>query len=361
VKVEEARGLFPVLQRFAYLNAGSLGPLSQATLDAMDARARYDHEQGRGGRPWFESMFTLRARVRELLAALIGAGPERLALTSSTTDGCNIVLSGLDLQPGDEVVTTDAEHPGLLLPLHASGARIVVAEVAARPTEQALETILGCITPKTRLLALSHVLWTTGQVMPLHELRRESGLPVLVDGAQSVGAIPVDVGELDFYTVSCQKWLCGPEPLGALYVRDPEALRVAIPSYFAQQKIERDGSFVPTDGAARFDSGWLPLPLLAGLQVALEQAPEWRFDRSAEVTSYCRETLARRYELIGDPPLGTLVSFVPQTDPGEAALRLYEKGVIVRDLPGTGWMRVSCGWWTNEDDVERLMRELSAV
>jgi len=361
VKVEDARKLFPVLRRFAYLNAGSLGPLSQATLAAIDERARFDQEHGRGGRPWFESMFTLRTRVRALLAELIGASPERMALTSSTTDGCNIVLSGLDLRPDDEVVTTDSEHPGLLLPLHASGAQVVVAEAAARPTAQALETILACITPKTRLLALSHVLWTTGQVMPVHELGRESRLPVLVDGAQSVGALPVDVAELDFYTVSCQKWLCGPEPLGALYVREPEALRVAIPSYFSQQKIERDGSFVPTDGAARFDSGWLPLPLLAGLQTALEQAPEWRFDRAAEMTAFCRNTLAAEYELIGDAPLGTLVSFVPRTDPSETALRLYDKGVIVRDLPGTGWMRASCGWWTNEDDVERLVGELSAA
>ena len=361
MRIEDAHSLFPVLQRFVYLNAGSLGPLSQATLDAIDARARFDNEHGRGGRPWYESMFTLRARVRELLAAVIGATPERLALTSSTTDSCNIVLSGLDLRPDDEVVTTDSEHPGLLLPLHVSGARVVVAEVAARPTEEALDTILASITPKTRLLALSHVLWTTGQVMPVHELRRESDLPVLVDGAQSVGAIPVDVGELDYYTVSSQKWLCGPEPLGALYVRDPEALRVAIPSYFAQQKIERDGSFVPTDGAARFDSGWLALPLLAGLEAALEQAPEWRFDRAAEITAHCRGTLAEHYEVIGDPPLGTLVTFVPRTDPAETALRLYENGVIVRDLPGTGWMRASCGWWTNEDDLERLVRELSAA
>jgi L-cysteine/cystine lyase len=362
VKVDDARSLFPVLQRFAYLNAGSLGPLSQVTLDAMDARARFDNDHGRGGRPWYESMFTLRTAIRELLAELIRATPERMALTSSTTDGCNIVLSGLDLQPGDEVITTDSEHPGLLLPLHASGAQVVVAEVAARPTAQALETILAHVTTKTRLLALSHVLWTTGQVMPVHELKRESGLPVVVDGAQSVGAIPVDVGELDFYTVSCQKWLCGPEPLGALYVRDPEALRVAIPSYFSQQKIERDGSFVPTDGAARFDSGWLPLPSLAGLQAALEQAPDWRFDRAAEMTAQCRRALAQEdYELIGDEPLGTLVSFVPGTNPAETAMRLYEQGVIVRDLPGTGWMRASCGWWTDEEDVQRLLRTLSAT
>jgi L-cysteine/cystine lyase len=361
MKVEDARGLFPVLERFAYLNTGSLGPLSRTTLDAMDARARFDYKAGRAGRPWYESMFTLRTAVREKLAALVGATPDRVALTSSTTDGCNIVLSALDLRSDDEVVTTDSEHPGLLLPLHASGARVIVAEVAARPTGQALETILASITPRTRLLALSHVLWTTGQVMPVLEVKRESGLPVLVDGAQSVGAIPVDAGDLDFYTVSCQKWLCAPEPLGALYVREPEALRVAIPSYFSQKSIERDGSFVPSDGAARFDSGWLPLPMLAGLEQALDEAPDWRFSRAAEIAALCRQALAERYEVIADPPFGTLVSWVPSSDPAETALRLYKNGVVVRDLPRTGWMRASCGWWNNEDDVERLVRELSAA
>jgi L-cysteine/cystine lyase len=355
VTPDEARLLFPVLDRFAYLNAGTLGPLARPTLQAMEERARFDQEQGRGGRAWFDTVLALRTRVRERLAAEIGATPERLALTSSTTDGCNIVVAGLDLGEGDEVVTTDAEHPGLLLPLHVSGARVRVAEVAARPTSEALDRIVACVGPRTRLLALSHVLWTTGQLMPVDELKRETGLPVLVDGAQSVGAIPVDVGELDFYTVSCQKWLCGPEPVGALYVRDPERLRIAFPTYFAQTSIGRDGTFVPKDGAARFDSGWLATQMLAGLEAALATAPDWRFERAAAITAHCRDALAAHYEVVGEPGQGTLVSFAPSGDPTEAAAKLYERGVVVRDLPGTGWVRASCGWWTNEDDVDRLV------
>jgi len=359
VTFDEARALFPVLERFAYLNAGTLGPLSRPTLAAMEERLRFDQEQGRGGHGWFMSVLELRARVREQIAALIGTSPAQVALTSSTTDGCNIVLSGLELGRDDEVVTTDSEHPGLLLPLHVAGARVRVAEVAARPTADALQTILSCITPRTKLLALSHVLWTTGQVMPVHELKRESGLPVLVDGAQSVGAIPVDVGDLDYYTVSCQKWLCGPEPLGALYVRDPEGLDVAIPSYFAQKSIEPDGTFVPAEGVARFDSGWLATPSLAGLQAALEGAPDWRHDRAAEIAELCRRALRERYDVVGDGT-ATLVSFVPAGEASAEAARLYEAGVVVRDLPGTGWLRASCGWWNNEEDVERLVNALSS-
>ena len=355
---DEARALFPVLERFAYLNTGTLGPLSRPTLAAMEDRLCFDQEQGRGGHGWFQTVLDLRTRVREQLAALIGAAAEHTALTSSTTNSCNIVVSGLELGPGDEVVTTDSEHPGLLLPLHVSGARVRVAEVAARPTADALPTILSCVTPRTRLLALSHVLWTTGQVMPVHELKRESGLPLLVDGAQSVGAIPVDVGELDYYTVSCQKWLCGPESLGALYVRDPDHLSLGIPSYFAQTSIEPDGTFVPKEDAARFDSGWLATASLAGLEAALAVAPEWRFERAAEMTALCREALRERFEIVADGEKSTLISFVAAGEAAAEASRLYDAGVIVRDLPGTGWLRASCGWWTSGADIDRLVTAL---
>jgi L-cysteine/cystine lyase len=356
VTFEQARALFPVLKRFAYLNAGTLGPLAQPTLDAVEERVRYDQDQGRGGRAWFESMLDLRARVRDAVAGLIGAQPESVALTSSTTDGCNIVVAGFGLTADDEVVTTNSEHPGLLLPLNVSGARVVVADVAGRPTSEAFERIASCVTPRTRLLALSHVLWTTGQVMPVQELKRETGLPVLVDGAQSVGAIPVDVGDVDFYTVSGQKWLCGPEPLGALYIRDPDSLRVAFPAYWAQTAIEPDGTFVPREGAPRFDSGWIATHMLAGWEAALATAPEWRFERAAQMTAHCRDALAAAgRELVGEAAEATLVSFVPPGDPAETAAELYARGVVVRDLPGTGWVRASCGWWTNEDDIERLV------
>jgi selenocysteine lyase/cysteine desulfurase len=359
VNYTDARAEFPVLERFAYLNAGTFGPLSRATMSAMAERDRLDHEHGRGGKLWFESIFALRERVREKIGRLVGAPPRNVTLTSSTTDGCNIVLAGFGLRRGDEIVTTDSEHPGLLLPLHASGAQVVVVEVTTRSAEEVLDALLTAVTPRTRLLALSHVLWTTGQVMPVHELKRETGLPILVDGAQGAGAIPVDVGELDYYTVSCQKWLCGPEPTGALYVRDPERLRVAIPTFFSVQSLERDGAFVPNEGAKRFDFGWLATPSLAGLEAALDDAPEWRFDRARELAAHARALLSGRYEVVHPEAEATLVSFVaPSDNPAVDARRLYDAGVIVRDLPGTGLLRVSCGWWNDGSDLERLLAAL---
>jgi L-cysteine/cystine lyase len=356
---EEARAQFPVFERWAYMNAGTMGPLSRATLAAMDERLHHDQEIGRGGGAWFASVIELREQVRGQLAALLGTTPDRVALTFSTTDGCNIVLSGLDLTAEDEVITTDAEHPGLLAPLGASAARIRIAEVTKRPTAEALELILAQVTPRTRLIAISHVLWTTGQVMPVHEVKAETGLPVLVDGAQSVGAIPVELGELDFYTVSSQKWPCGPEPTGALYVAAPEALRVALPTSWSHLTIEPDGTFEPRAGAKRFDFGWIAAPMLAGLSAALDGRPEWGFERAAEMAARCRAALAERFEVVTEPGQATLVSFRAPGDPLEDAGRAYEAGVVIRDLPGTGWLRASCGWWTSDEDVERLVAALS--
>ncbi|MEX2646797.1 MAG: aminotransferase class V-fold PLP-dependent enzyme [Gaiellaceae bacterium] len=345
------RDAYPVLERYAYLNAGSAGPLARVTVEAIERGRRRDLEEGRGGLRYFEEMLAVRERVRAALAAEIGVPAAHLALTSSTTAGCNIVLAGLELGPEDEILTTDAEHFGLLGALHASGARVRVA-----PPDK----LLTGVTPRTRLIAVSHVLWTTGRVVPLRELKEETGLPLLVDGAQSVGAIPVDASGCDWYTISAQKWLCGPDPTGALYVADAEGLRVALPTYFAQAGYEPDGAFEPKEGAARFDSGWIDPPSLAGLEAALSVHPEWRFERAATMAARCRELLAERYDVVTEPGQATLVSFRwPEGDPADAARRAYERDVIIRDIPKTGLLRVSCGYWTSEEDLERLLEALA--
>jgi selenocysteine lyase/cysteine desulfurase len=359
MNVDEARAAFPVLERFAYLNAGTFGPLARATVEAMQARQRRDLEEGRSGTPFMEEHTRLRDEVRSRLAGLLSVSPGHVALTTSTTRGCNIAVAGLRLEPGDEVVTTDGEHFGLIGPLHASGATVRVAGVRDRPAPEALDAILGEVTPRTRLVALSHVSWLTGHVLPIAELKEELAVPLLVDGAQAAGAIPVDASAFDFYTVSGQKWLCGPDSTGALFVADPERLDVATPSYFAQQEYEPAGTFTPKEGAARFDSDWLPLPSLAALAAALEIAPDWRFEASSRAASRCRELLLEAgFEVVTEPGHATLVTFVSPGDPTDAARVAYEQGVVVRDVPRMPWLRASCGYWTDEDDLERLVAVL---
>jgi L-cysteine/cystine lyase len=352
---EEARAQFPVLERLAYLNAGTNGPLARATVEAMRAELERDLSEGRSGTGWLDSLLGRREEARRAVAAVIEVDPALLALTDSTTRGCQMVLAGLGLGPADEVVTTDQEHFGLLGPLHACGARVVVAEADE-------EAIAAAVTPRTRLIAASHVLWTTGRRLDLVQLREVSGLPVLADGAQSAGAIRTEAAaELDFYTVSAQKWLCAPEPTGALYVRDPERLRVTQPGALVQRGYDATGAFTPKDGAARFDCYWLSGPTLAGLLAALGTHPVWRYERAVEAATRCRELLDPLVEVVTPPGHSTLVSFRPPGDPTALVAALHERGVIVRELPGRNLVRASCGWWTSDDDLERLAAGVAAT
>ncbi|MHB8468557.1 MAG: aminotransferase class V-fold PLP-dependent enzyme [Gaiellaceae bacterium] len=344
---EEARAQFPVLERTAYLNAGTNGPLARTTVAAALAELERDAREGRSGLEYFERMLALREEARAGFAAVVGVDASSIALVESTKRGCTKVLAGFGLTAEAEVVTTDHEHFGLTGPLYATGARVVVVDADEH-------AILAAVTPRTKLIATSHVLWTTGRRLDLARLRSESGLPLLVDGAQAAGAIAMDLGDVDFYTVSAQKWLCAPDPAGALYVRDPELVRVKTPSYFSQDSYETSGAFVPKETAARFDSGWIGVPALAGTVAALGTHPEWRYERAAANAGLCAELLAERVEVVTPPNHSTLVSFRPSGDPAQLVARLHEQGVVVRELPGRNLVRASCGWWTSEDDLQRL-------
>lgn len=350
---EEARAQFPVLERFAYLQAGSVGPLARATIDAIREEEERGLREGRGSLAQFLRLLDAREALRAEIAALVGVSATEVALTASTTDGCNVVLSGLELGEGDEVITTTDEHFGLLGPLHTSGAKVVVVEPDAG-------RIADAVTPRTKLVAISHVIWTTGAILPVHELREQTGIPVLVDGAQSVGAIPVDARGLDFYTVSGQKWLCGPEGTGALVVADPDALGIARPSYLSQDGYELDGAYTPKDGAARFDPNVTPTGATAGLRAAIGAIPEWAHERAFAVAEMFRRRLAEAgCDVVTPEQRATLVSWrVPAEESADVVARLAEADVIVRDLPGRGLVRASVGWWTNEDDLDRLVAAL---
>ena len=352
--LDEARRLFPVLETVAYLNAGTFGPLAAPVARVQAEALERDLERGRSGLDYFEETMELRAQLRGSLASLVGAEIEQVALTGSTTEGCGIVLRGLGLGPGDEIVTTTDEHFGLLGPVGASAATVVVA--APDP-----DAILAAVTPRTRLIATSQVLWTTGAVLPLAEVRERSGVPVLADGAQSVGAVPSTSAGVDFLTISGQKWLCGPDSTGALVVEDPDRLGLVSPSYFAQQSHRPDGSYEPQEGARRLEPGWWSQGALRGMLAALELRPDWWFERAWDAAERCRELLLPRVDVVTPTVRSTLVAFRPgDEEPAAVVSRLFDAGVHVRELPGRGLVRVSCGWWTSDEDLDRLAAALDA-
>ena len=155
--------------------------------------------------------------------------------------------------------------------------------------------------------------------------------------------------------MSAQKWLCGPDATGALVLQDPDTLRLTAPTYFSQTAYDLEApSFEPQTGAPRLDTGWIPVPSLAGLDAALDVHPDDRAAHAEAATLRCRELLEPHVEVVTEPEQATLVTFRPREDPEALVERLAARGVVIRDLPGTGLARVSCGYWTSEDDLERL-------
>ncbi len=359
----DERARFPVLARQAYLNAGTFGPLSREALDAAAELHAWEGEHGRSGRSYFDANLERRDRVRGLLAREVTVPVDRVALTESTTQAVHVVVAGLDLRPQDEVVTTDLEHFGLVGPLAASGARIRVARLRELPAAESFDAIRAHVTPRTRLIALSHVSWLDGRVLPWQELRAQTGVPVLVDGAQSVGAIAVDASGADFYTVSAQKWLCGPAATGALAVRDPEALPVRLVGYPSQEAYSiADATFEPKPGAARFDPGFAPAPSLAALEAALATLPSGRHERALALTARYRDALVEAgHDVVTEAAQATILSWRSRSDTEADVARVHEHGVVIRELPGTGLLRASVGWWNDETDLERLLAALATV
>jgi L-cysteine/cystine lyase len=373
----ELREALPVTSRVAYLNAGSWGPLTKAAAEAYRVTVDSELDDGRVGSSAIETFIGAYSGARQAFAGALGSVPERIALTHSTTGAVNLALGGLELRPGDEVVTTDAEHPGLDEPLDVLTERrgIVVHRAAVFGVADPLGAITAFLGPRTRLVAVSHVLWGNGAVMPIPAVAaaaHEAGALCLVDGAQAIGAIPFRVDELgaDLYAVPGQKWLCGPSGTGALWMTAAmvDGLAPAQPSFLMRDHFS-DGHPLWPD-ARRFDGSMIEPAVLLALAASVRWRSEavgweWGFERSAALTAHAREVL-RGVEGVDvvepGPHAGTLVTFTcGRAEPENVARALEGQRVLIRPLPKPRALRASLGFWNDEDDVARLAAALRAL
>ncbi len=355
------RAQFPVLERLSYLNAGTEGPLPSRAVSVVRDRIELEAGRGRCGRPYFDALMGLAGDLRGGYASVLGCDATEVALTGSTTDGVNTVISGLDLRPGDEILTSDEEHPGLLAPLGRAkvrhGVKIRVVPFAALPGE---------VRPSTRLIACSHVSWVGGRMMDVKALR-DTGIPILLDAAQAIGAVPVDVRALgcDFYAASGQKWLCGPEGSGCLYVK-PERLDdllVPWPGYGSLADPHKPLEFEPAEGTARLDHGFpggmRSAWALASLQVFAEAGWDWVHERAASLAASLAAQLSERGIDVAPRDRSTLVSW-KSDEPDTEVARLADEGFVVRSIPDAGLVRASAGAWSSEDELEALVSAVAA-
>jgi selenocysteine lyase/cysteine desulfurase len=359
--VEELRAQFPVLERLAYLNAGTNGPVPHSALEAAEASLREQVELGRSSKPWFEHQVERIAELRGRVAALFGATPEDVAVTGSTTDGINAVLHAVDIQPGDEILTSDEEHPGVLGPLATArdsrGARVRVVP---------FEELPGEVGRDTRFVVCSHVSWATGRVMDTGPLKA-SDATVALDGAQGLGAVPIDARELgcDFYAASGQKWLCGPGGIGYLYA-NPElvpSLPAPWAGYHSLEDAERGLDPALWPDARRLGTGFPAPHHVEWAHASLDVLERAGFDHVYESGIAQADRLAEllREQGVSVAPRGaaTLVSFeVP--DPPAFTEQAATQGLVIRGIPGRALARASVGAWNSGDEIDRLV-ELAAT
>ena len=360
--MEELRAQFPVVERVAYLNAGTNGPVPRAALEATEASLFEQVESGRSSKPWFEHQIERIDELRGRVGTLFGATAADVAITGSTTDGINAVLHAVDIQPGDEILTSDEEHPGVLGPIATArdvrGARVRVVPFGELPNE---------VRPETRLVVTSHVSWATGQVMDTDPITASSALLVL-DGAQGLGAVPLDVEALgcDFYAASGQKWLCGPGGIGYLYANPELVPDLPAPwsGYHALEDGERALEPALQPDARRLTTGF-PVPhhvewAHAALDVLEGAGLAAVFNRAVTGAGRLAQLLEGRGVKVAPRGSSTLVSFeVP--DPQSFTETAAAEGIVIRGIPGRSYARASVGAWNSDEEIERLVELAAAI
>jgi L-cysteine/cystine lyase len=387
------RDLCPALQNKTYFNYGGQGPLPNPSLKAITTSWTRIQELG----PFTADVWPYIASevnsTRRLLAQCCGVPPHRLALTENVTSGCVLPLWGLPFAEGDRLLIGDCEHPGVVSACVELARRqnlaIDVLPVKHLRGDQAqcdaavVDAIAQALTPRTRLVVLSHLLWNTGQVMPIvavaHQLNQHPQQPfLLVDAAQSFGQIPVEeaAAAADIYAFTGHKWACGPEGLGGVALSE-RVLAEAAPTVIGwrslrdESKADLSGTDLFHHDSRRFEVATSCVPLMAGLRSSLqlleeEGSAQQRWDSIRSLSGHLWQELQgleRVTPLLETPPVSGLVSFQINGDvpPAEHVKQVGAQDLWIRDLADPSCLRACTHITTTDDDINALVAAISAL
>ena len=385
----------PALANKVYFNYGGQGPLPNPSLVAIQQSWGTIQELG----PFSEAVFPYASRtiteLRQRLAPWLGVPPQRLAFTENVSSGCVLPLWGLPWQQGDQLLISDAEHPGVVAACrelaHRHGMELASLPVqdlladAAGTKAAVLHRLEAALTPHTRLVVLSHLLWNTGQVMPIAEVATllQSRQPrpwLLVDAAQSFGSLSMEgaADAADIYACTGHKWCCGPEGLGVVAVSE-RLLAEGRPTLIGWRSLSQEtqaGSGVHAD-ARRFEVATSCLPLFAGLQCSLQLLEEQGSaedrlalirERSLQLWQGLQASPHWQPLLQVAPPAG-LVSFTgrgisratSQASHRAIVTALGQKGIWLRSLEAPACLRACTHLVTRASEVDQLLSQLNQL
>ena len=381
-KIAAIRAELPAVQANHYFNAGTNGPFPQRSYEALLQYARQELTDGRITLATWEKMRETGDQVRAQMASILGCDPLEIALTHNTTEGMNIALMGLDWQRGDELVTATTEHPGGLHPAYLLkqryGVKLRMTEIGL-PHVDSVAALEQALTPRTKAVVLSHVCWATGMVLPIREmaaLAHHYGALLICDAAQSCGMVPANVYDLgvDAYACSGQKWLCGPDGTGALFVRKDRLgeIQSTYMGYFGIKPgmSSTEGYFVPNDGARRYETASQYYPAVKAFATSLawlneEIGLEWIHRRIADLGRYCYralESIPGVTMLTPSDQMAGLVHFTLEgMAPADLTSKLREQGILIRETPSPAANRVSLGFYNTREEVDHLAEAVAKL
>lgn len=383
-KVIALRASLPATRAGIYLDTGSSGPIPAESAAAMRQAEELELALGRATRDAHEELGDRMAEARGALAAVLGTDIDRVALTHSTTEGIGLAVGTIDWRPGDRALTTSQEHSGLLGPVAVArdrlGVDVRVAEIGDGGDDDRTLTALEreLTSGRVRLVALSHVLWTTGAVLPVAEIVRRAhahGAVVVLDGAQAGGAIPVQVDDLgaEFYAVPGQKWLLGPAGTGALVVRRDVAAAAVPPARGAfstatPDVVDRDDLW---PDARRFEMAGYHGPSLVGLArsagwLAMYVGLPWAHARAARLARGAALRLEGTPGVTLVTPGERMATLVTFRLTGWGAERVAEElarrvFASVRAIPALDAVRLSVGFFTTDAELGRVLDAVAEI
>jgi L-cysteine/cystine lyase len=381
-KITQIRAELPVLNRYVYLNTGTNGPLPKRTHAAMVKQYDTELEEGRILMSGFMRIAGIRDQARAKIAALLGCEPDEVAITHSTTEGMNMALLGIEWQEGDEIITANSEHEGGLNPIalvkERYGVKVHYTNIGLAGVD-ALAELDRYLNANTKAVVLSHVSWASGEVLPMREISEKShavGALVICDAAQSLGMVPAPVYDMgvDVYAGSGQKWFCGPDSTGAMFVRRDklDTFKQSVMGYPSLQNrmISNDAVFAPNPTAKRFEPITMAPATIVGLDVSLdwitnEVGWDWAFKRITELSAYCYHALAgvegvRLYQ--AEPQASGLIHFtLDGLTPPELTEKLLERGILIRHTPEPQQNRVSTGFYNTEAEIDRFVQAVAEI
>ena len=354
-----------------YLNNGTLGPSPHIVVDAVTEHTRRVAMTYPPGVAWDD--------LKQSLSSLLGGDADGFVFPRNTTEAMNFVAHGIELAPGDEVLTTDHEHIGGLEPWRLVTTRqglplrVVALPVPALSPDELLEAVWSGVTDRTRVMCVSHLTFTTGTILPIRELAdrcAERGIVLAVDGAHPPGMMRLDLGELggDFYASSPHKWLLAPQGTGLLYISEGWRERL-------WPTLASGGWDDLSLGAQRFNHmGTMDESRLAGLLAACEFFLAIGMDRVEGRVRYLQGLLQDGLASISGVTLAT-----PSDNNMRAAMISFQiEGVESSALQGHlsrtarirtrvigeydyGWMRLSTHIYNGPDEIECVLELLSGV